>query len=206
MMQFKQKKENRAFLEMMRAAKRWLAGREPLDIAEKTGIPYDEENALFCCTSLGKKNCIHYPDYDIIPYVDEWQQLIILHYMKLADGTPLAGKWMPIGQVKDGLIRGGDFDRRCENVIQRRLSHISIKEFTERCMDAGGRIMESNADFTVRFDFLPYYPLLLKLWFADEEFPASGKLLLDASADHYLTIEDAVTAGQILMEKLVGVF
>ncbi len=41
---------------------------------------------------------------------------------------------------------------------------------------------------------------------ADEEFPASGKLLLDASADHYLMIEDAVTAGQILIEKLVGVF
>ncbi len=66
--------------------------------------------------------------------------------------------------------------------------------------------MDSNADFTVQFDFLPYYPLLLKLWFADEEFPASGKLLLDESADHYLMVEDAVTVGQILMEKLVGVF
>ena len=206
MMQFKQKQENRAFVEMMRAAQEWLAGRNPLDIAEKTGISYDEESAQFYFTSLGRKVGIHYPDYEIMPYVNEWQQLVILHYMKLADGTPLSGKWMSIGQVKDGLIRGGDFDRRCENVIRCRLSHISIKEFTEKCMDTGGRIMDSNADFTVRFDFLPYYPLLLKLWFADEEFPASGKLLLDASADHYLRIEDAVTAGQILMEKLVGVF
>ncbi len=141
-----------------------------------------------------------------MPYMNEWHQLLILHYMNLADGTPLTGKWISIGQVKDGLVRGGDFERRCENVIRCRLSHISIKEFTEKCMDIGGRIMDSNADFKVQFDFLPRYPLLLKLWFADEEFPASGKLLLDASADHYLMIEDAVTAGQILMEKLVGVF
>ena len=39
----------------------------------------------------------------------------------------------------------------------------------------------------------------------DEEFPASEKLLQDASADHYLMIEDVVTAGQIVMEKLVGI-
>ncbi len=206
MMQSKQTQENRAFMEMRRVAQEWLAGREPLDIAEKTGIPYDEENAQFYFTSLGKKICIRYPDYEIMPYVNEWQQLVILHYMKLADGTPLSGKWMSIGQVKDGLVRGGDFDRRCENVIRCRLSHISVKEFTEKCMDTGGRIMDSNADLTVQFDFLPRYPLLLKLWFADEEFPASGKLLVDASADHYLMIEDTVTAGQILMEKLVGVF
>ena len=43
-------------------------------------------------------------------------------------------------------------------------------------------------------------------WLADEEFPASGKLLLDTSADHYLMIEDAVSVGQIIMEALVGIF
>ncbi len=44
-----------------------------------------------------------------------------------------------MGEGKDGLIRGGDFDRRCENVIRCRLSHISIEEFTEKCKGIGGR-------------------------------------------------------------------
>lgn len=199
-------RENRAFMEMMKVAREWLAGRDPLEIAEKTGIFYDEEKACFHLLSMGTEIRIHYPDYEITPYVNEWQQLIILHYMNLADGTPLAGNWMSIREVKDGLIRGGDFDLRCENVIRRRLGQISAEELSEKCRRIGGRMVASNADFTVRFDFLPYYPLLLKLWFADEEFPASGKLLVDAGADHYLTIEDAVTAGQVVMEKLVGVF
>ena len=199
-------KENRAFMEMMKTAKEWIADRDPLEITEKTGIPYDEDRGDFHLSSLGTEIHIHYPDYEITPYISEWQQLIILHYMKLADGSPLTGAWMSMGEIRDGLIRGGDFDLRCERVIRQRFGQISQEELAKKCRAMGGRILESNADFTVRFDFLPYYPMLLKLWFADEEFPASGKLLVDKSADHYLTIEDAVTAGQILMEALAGVF
>lgn len=199
-------KENRAFTEMMKTAKEWLWGRDPLEIAEKTGIPYEEENSAFYLSSLGTEVHIHYPDYEITPYVNEWQQLIILHYMKLADGAPLTGEWMSMREFRDGLVRGGDFDLRCERVIRQRFGQMSAEELLKKCKAMGGRIMESNADFTVLFDFLPYYPMLLKLWFADEEFPASGKLLADKSADHYLTIEDAVTAGQVVMESLAGVF
>lgn len=198
--------ENRAFMEMMKVAREWLTGIDPLEIAEKAGIPFEEEKACFRLFSMGTEIQIHYPNYEITPYVNEWQQLITLHYMKLADGTPLTGRWISMREIKDGLIRGGDFDLRCENVIRQRLSRISAEEFSEKCKAIGGRIVDGNADFTVRFDFLPYYPLLLKLWFADEEFPASGKLLADAAADHYLTIEDAVTAGQVIMEMLVGLF
>ena len=46
------------------------------------------------------------------------------------------------------------------------------------------------------------YPLRLNIWLADEEFEASGKLLVSRSADHYLTIEDAVTVGDIFLSKL----
>ena len=49
---------------------------------------------------------------------------------------------------------------------------------------------------------LPRYPLLVNIWFEDEEFPASGKLLLEAAADHYLTVEDAVTVGTLVLELL----
>ena len=48
----------------------------------------------------------------------------------------------------------------------------------------------------------PLYPMTLKLWFADEEMPGSGRLLLDKSASHYLSVEDAVTAGELLLQKL----
>ena len=50
------------------------------------------------------------------------------------------------------------------------------------------------------------YSIWLKVWFADDEFEASGKLLVSKSADHYLTIEDAVTVGELLLSKLKSIF
>ena len=46
------------------------------------------------------------------------------------------------------------------------------------------------------------YSIWLKAWFAYDEFEASGKLLVSRSADHYFTIEDAVTVGELLLSKL----
>lgn len=199
-------RDNRAFEEMRKVAVDWLAGLNPGKIAENAGFAYDERAAQFSFASLGTDVRVDYPSYQVTPKLEQWQHLVILHYMKLADGAPLTGQWMTMAEVKDGMVRGGDFDRRCERAICDRLSRMSEDELAEKCRSIGGRAMESNADFTARFDFLPRYPLLLKLWYADEEFPASGKLLLDRSADHYLPIEDAVTVGQLIMEKLLGMF
>jgi len=72
------------------------------------------------------------------------------------------------------------------------------------CITLGGEEISTNADIAFRIPFLPRFPVIMKIWQADEEFPASGRMLLDASADHYLTVEDAVTVAEILLEKLAG--
>ena len=66
----------------------------------------------------------------------------------------------------------------------------------------GGVLTPSNADVCAVFSLFPNCPITLKLWFADEEIPSSGRLFLDRSASHYLTVEDTVTAGSVLMEVL----
>ena len=65
---------------------------------------------------------------------------------------------------------------------------------------------EELAERCAVFPVLPRYPVTLKIWFADEEFPASGKLFLQDHADHYLSVEDAVTVGEILLQKLSEAF
>ena len=66
----------------------------------------------------------------------------------------------------------------------------------------GAEEIQGKGDYCARIPFLPRYPLLVNIWFEDEEFPASGKLLLEAAADHYLTVEDAVTVGTLVLELL----
>lgn len=76
------------------------------------------------------------------------------------------------------------------------------EELHRRLLALGAALEPSNADLCARIPFLPRYPLWLRIWFADEEFPASGRMFLDESAAHYLTVEDAVVVGELILERL----
>ena len=45
--------ENRAFAEMMKAAREWLIGRDPAETAKKTGINFDGTTGYFSFCCLG---------------------------------------------------------------------------------------------------------------------------------------------------------
>ena len=134
--------------------------------------------------------------------LSNWHALTLLHLLDLADGTPPTGRTIALSQYKDGLVRGSGLDRNAELIVRRDLGVLPPEELTQRCKALGAELLPSNADFCARFDFAPRYPVWLKIWFADEEFPASGRLLLDESALHYLTIEDAVTAASLILDRL----
>ena len=191
------------FGQMLLAARQRLQGRSPAGIAANAGLCYDAEAACFRLTSLDTEFGISWPELKIDPEPEGWHSLLMLHYMDLADGAPLTGKLVPFGQLKNGMVRGGGFDRSCEGALQALMMQMDEEELARRCLSMGGRIVESNADFSAELFFLPELPVTLKLWFADEDFPASGRMLLDESADHYLTIEDAVTVGDIILARLV---
>lgn len=194
--------QNRAFAEMRKPALQRLQGREAADMAARTGMPFDRQRQVFSLFSLGKDIEIDYCDWNIRPGLDEWHQLLILHYLDMADGTPLSHQLMAFGNLPSGMVRGGGFDRQSERDLGLRLGHVPQAQVERACRTLGGVLTPSNADVCAIFSLFPNYPITLKLWFADEEIPGSGRLFLDRSASHYLTVEDAVTAGSLLMEAL----
>ena len=194
--------ENRQFARMMQTAQERLLRHVPEEISEKAGVRY--ENGVFWVRTLGRRVEIQWPAGKITPPVSTWHTLTLLHYLDLADGTPLTGRTITFSQYKDGLVRGGGLDRNTELIVRRDLGVLPREELARRCEALGAELLPSNADFCARFDFAPRYPVWLKVWFADEEFPASGRLLVDESAPSYLTIEDAVTVGALILDELTG--
>lgn len=194
--------ENRQFELMLEAVRSRLLRHVPEEISEKAGVRY--ENGVFWVRTLGRRVEIQWPAGKITPPVSTWHTLTLLHYLDLADGTPLTGRTITFSQYKDGLVRGGGLDRNTELIVRRDLGVLPQEELARRCEALGAELLPSNADFCARFDFAPRYPVWLKVWFADEEFPASGRLLVDESAPSYLTIEDAVTVGALILDELTG--
>ncbi len=193
--------EGPTFESMRNAARERLSSRTPEDIAARAGALFRKESASLEVQSLGQTLTVGWPDCELVPVVDGWRHLVLLHYMDLADGTPLLGREQPFAKMQNGMIRGGDFDRRAEVAICK-LAEAPLERLRTACEELGASFPPSNADFCAVFPFLPRFPVTLRLWLADEEFDASGRLLIDASADHYLTIEDAVTVGELLLNEL----
>lgn len=194
--------EKSQFDRMMEVARERLARHAPEELAQRAGVEYAD--GVFIVSTLGKtvRGCL--PECVVTPPLPNWHTLTLLHYLDLADGAPPSGRMISFSQYKDGLVRGGGLDRNAELIVRRDLGVLPPEELARRCLSMGAELLPSNADFCAHFSFLPRCSLWLKVWFADDELPPSGRLLIDESAPHYLTIEDAVTAGSLILDALTG--
>ena len=195
-------RNNRAFEEMLKIAKERLKNRIPEDIAQRSGATFRGEDFVLGLLSLNQMVLVSIPEYTFCPQLEEWHQLVALHYLDLADGMDVSDQIITFGELKNGLVRGSKFDRYIENELQRFLKGKTLKSICKICKSLGAEFWDSNADVCAVFPFLPNYPVWLKVWLADEKFEASVKFYISESANHYLSMEDAVTVGEILLSKL----
>lgn len=194
--------DNLAFLQMLQPAKERVCRHLPEEIAEKSGAVFYKEESFLELKSFNQTVRIAFPACTFYPQIDEWHQLVILHYLDLADGTEVSPQMITFGGLKDGLVRGTKFDRDMDRALREFLAGKTQEQMATACRALGAQFVEERADLCAVFPFLPRYPLWLKIWFADEEFETSGKLLVSKSADHFLTVEDAVTVGDIFLSRL----
>ena len=194
--------ENRAFQEMKKAAVERLQGKSMEQIAERADVLLEKERGYLELESLGQTIQITCRSWELQEKLEEWHTLLLLHYLEMADGTLLSGEWVTFGNLKDGLIRGTGFDHTADIELGKFLKGKDIEDLKKILGTLGARIVDGRADLSAELLLFPRYPFLLNIWMEDEEFPAAGKLLVDKNADHYLTIEDAVTAGEVLLRRL----
>ena len=202
----KRQEENHAFQEMLQAAVKRLQDRSGEEIAAKSGAVFHSKKNLLEVSSFYETIEIQLPEFCINTDMDEWHQLVLLHYLDMADGTESSQNLITFGNLKDGLIRGTKFDQTAEQKLENFLHDKDSEEIQKACKKLGAEFAETKADLCAVFPVLPRYPVTLKIWFADDEFPASGKIFLQSNADHYLSVEDAVTVGEILLQKLSEAF
>ena len=176
----------------------------PQQIVEKSNVDFDEEKSEFRFKSLGQDMYLSYPEFDLTPPIDMWYHLTVLQYIDTADGTPLGDSLISLSNFKEGgVVRGTSFDRENNMLISKYIGDKDIDLVKKACEDMGGEIIESRADLSVKFSFMPNYPFVVNIWFADDELDGSGKVLLNSSAEHYLTVEASGTVAGIVLNQLI---
>lgn len=195
-------REDRAFKDNLRFALDWLEKKDPALLADNSGALYLKEEGLIKIPGLGKNIILSWPGFELKSGIGKWYYLVLLHYLNRADGTPLSSEWISFSDMKDGLVRGSKYDKTSSVNLSRLYKDKDPEQILKELESLGGKAVKIRADLSVLLPFLPRFPFLLNFWFADEEFPLSAKILVSESADHFLSIEDAVTAGDILLGHL----
>ena len=187
----KKERQNQQLMAMLPPAQERLRKYTPEEICRKAGVCFDPELQELFFESLGKTIHIHIPEYTIQPPLDMWHTLTLLQYLDTADGTEPEGSWISLSEMPGGLARGDGFNRDIETMFARYFSNTTKEAFAEAARSLNARIIPSKADISAVFPYAPRFLVLLNFWEADEEFPSSGKALVKAGAEHYLTIEAA---------------
>lgn len=194
--------KHRQLQTMLEPIREQLKQYSPKTLCKNTMASFDENEQNFCLPSMGTDIFIHYPDFAIKQELDMWHHLTLLQYLDTADGTPLSEQWISLQQMPGGVTRGRGFDKDIETMFDRYFSNITAAEFLARCLLLGGKELRGRADVEVVIPYAPMFPILVRFWESDDEFAASGKLLVDRSAEHYLPIDSAGGACSAVIEAI----
>ena len=199
--------DNAPYQTMLRAAVERLKGKNIAFAAQRSGMDYDAGRGTIDLVSFGEKGRLYLPDYHVEGDFTVWQHIAFLQYLECDDALLPVGDWVSIRTLeKSAESRGESFDRRISSFAANRLGKYpgeTIRRAFEKL--EGEPVRYKNADLSAVFHFLPHYPYLFNFWFADEEFPASGKVLIDSAAGRALGLEAAGTMAELLVGKLCDV-
>ena len=188
---------------MLAPARERLMGRDIAALCRNAGVGADGETGELLLPSLEETVRIRLPDFVIAQELDMWRHLTLLQYLDTADGTPLSGREIGLSDMRGGLSRGAGFDRDISLMFSRDMRDASPEDVARACESLGGTVVPGKADVTAVIPYAPRFPVTVRFWSGDEEFPPSGKTLVDAAAEHYLTLEAAGGACSSVVQAIL---
>ena len=195
--------KHRQMARMLSPARERLIGRDLLALCENAAVSIDSGTNELLLPSMGEVVRIRLPDFVITQELDMWRHLTLLQYLDTADGTPLTGRGIALSEMRGGLSRGLGFDKDIALMFSRDMRDVSADSFAHACQTLSGSIVPGKADVNAVIPYAPRFPVTIHFWCGDEEFPASGKALVDAAAEHYLTLEAAGGACSSVVQAII---
>lgn len=177
---------------------------DPQEAAACAAVTY--KAGRFEVPFFGTMYHVHWPEGTVLPAVgqetvDVATQILHLHYLLTADGTPLAAEWVAFRSLPGGLGYDAAFHGRASLRLARAFGADKQAFYNAaRALD-GERLSFGDASFLFRL--FPRVWLAVVLYLADDEFPASANVLFDAAVSHYLPTEDLAVLGGMLAGRLV---
>jgi len=129
------------------------------------------------------------------------EQILILHYVLNARGTPLGGQAITFKELPEGPVYFRTF-------TQRTIKHL-VTNFSDnppKLIEAAEQIGGKKADYGDAAVTIPAFsrvPITFVIWKGDAEFPAEGNVLYNSTITDYLPTEDIIVLSETVLWTLV---
>ncbi len=182
-----------------------LAKLEPAMVCMKSGVIFNREQDSYILPCLNRRYLVRHSSGEAEELSRGGKaplhlQLLFLHYLTCADGTPPGGKWVTIKDLPGGQNYAGV--NRVKN-IHPLLQNFGSKErpFHSTAVSLGA-IPASLGSYSLLFHPFPKIPLIFVSWGNGERFSFAENILYDISAPHYLPIEDCALLPALIMQEM----
>jgi hypothetical protein len=188
-------------------AKQDLQGRDPMMVAALSGATYEKlmaSRGRFRLKFWEEEVVIDYPEVSVRDKSGQepstFIQILILHYLINADGTPSADKWISFRELPGGRGFYPAFQQQVSQPLARAFGHDAAGFIKAAEVLGGERLTFGSASFLFRIFPRQWVAVVLDL--ADEEFLAWVNILFDGAASHYLPTEDWAVVSELLSTRL----
>jgi len=188
-------------------AKQDLQGRDPMMVAALSGATYEKlmaSRGRFRLKFWEEEYVIDYPEVSVRDKSGQepstFIQILILHYLINADGTPSADKWISFRELPGGRGFYPAFQQQVSQPLARAFGHDATGFIKAAEVLGGERLTFGSASFLFRIFPRQWVAVVLDL--ADEEFLAWVNILFDGAASHYLPTEDWAVVSELLSTRL----
>jgi hypothetical protein len=127
---------------------------------------------------------------------------MLLYYLREADGTPIADRWIGYRELPGGSFYSQAFQGYSGNRLANMYGEKS-EAFRQAAHSLQGQSLTSLPGIAFAFLPLPRIRLAAILYPGDEEFSARGSILFDAAACHYMTTDGLALLGAGLAGRLI---
>jgi len=130
-----------------------------------------------------------------------WLQVLVLHHLNTSDGSNPTGELVAFRNLPGGQVYHPNFEKRVSQRLAREFGGEPGRLVEAARRLGGAQVHIGDAGAVV--NAFPRVPLTMVVWKGDEEFPASGSVLLDSTVLGHLPVEDVVVIAQEAVSYLI---
>lgn len=181
--------------------------KDPMEMAGSNGGRYSSEDSEIIVKSLGQTLRIRYPEGEIFfqdgIHKPLWSwRLTVLNALSRADGSEREGKLISYRELENGNVFYSAFNREAILPLNQLVNN-DLKRLEQSSRFLGAVTERKDGCFSAVFNYLPHFPVYLRIWEGDDEVPGSANILFDAGANRYMHTEDIAVAGELVSKFLI---